>query len=59
MGAGSYTGGHSKVFISDSGTTWEVSDRSAKELTDWRRVRWDPEIAVDVRGSISPGSIER
>jgi hypothetical protein len=46
MGTGSYTGGHTKIFISDSGTTWEVSDRPAKERDDSRRDRWDAEIAV-------------
>ncbi len=30
MGNGSYIGAHSKVFISDRGTSWEVPDRSAK-----------------------------
>jgi hypothetical protein len=40
MGAGSYLGGHSRIFVSDSGTRWEVPDPA--------EVRpWDASIEVE------------
>jgi hypothetical protein len=44
MGTGSYTGAHTKIFITDSGTKWEVPDQSAKREDGSRRERWDEEI---------------
>jgi len=44
MGTGSYTGGHTKIFITDDGTRWEVPDRPAEQPGGWRRERWDEEI---------------
>jgi hypothetical protein len=37
MGTGSYIGAHTKIFISDGGTRWEVSDRPANQPDDSRR----------------------
>src|SRR5262249_36558911 len=47
MGTGSYIGGHTKIFISDEGTKWEVSDRSSDPPDGSRRNRWDAEIGVE------------
>lgn len=44
MGTGSYAGGHTKVFISNGGTRWEVPDLPAKQPDDSRRGRWDEEV---------------
>jgi hypothetical protein len=44
MGTGSYTGSHTKVFISNRGTRWEVSDLPARQPDDSRRGRWDEEV---------------
>jgi hypothetical protein len=48
MGSGSYIGGHTKIFISDRGTTWEVSDRATNRSDDSSRERWDDEVGVGV-----------
>jgi hypothetical protein len=53
MGSGSYTGGHSKVFISDAGTTWEVPDGPTKKPDDSSRDRWDNDIGVEIGRKIS------
>jgi hypothetical protein len=47
MGTGSYIGGHTKIFISDGGTKWEVSDRPAARSDDSTRERWDEEVGVE------------
>jgi hypothetical protein len=47
MGKGTYTGGHTKIFISNSGMKWEVPDRPAEHPDDSRRNRWDAEIGVE------------
>src|ERR1700730_15446351 len=44
MGTGSYTGGHTKIYITDNGTKWEVLDRSAEQADRSRREGWDEEI---------------
>jgi len=44
MGKGTYVGGHSKIFVSGSGTVWEVPDLPAQQPDDLRRDRWDDEI---------------
>ena len=44
MGTGSYTGGHTKIFITDKGTKWEVPDRPPEQGDGSRRERWDDEI---------------
>ena len=44
MGSGSYIGGHTKIFITDTGTKWEVPDRSSNDADSSRRERWDEEI---------------
>jgi hypothetical protein len=49
MGKGTYTGGHSKIFISGSGTVWEVSDRPAQQPDHSRHDRWDDEIVSGQR----------
>jgi hypothetical protein len=46
MGTGNYIGGHTKVFISDGGTRWEVSDAAANEADGSHRKRWDEEVAA-------------
>jgi hypothetical protein len=46
MGSGSYTGAHTKIFISDRGTTWEVPDRPLNR-DDPPRGRWDEEVGVE------------
>jgi hypothetical protein len=43
MGKGTYAGGHTKLFVTDKGTIWEVSDRAADQPDDSRRERWDDE----------------
>jgi hypothetical protein len=45
MGTGSYIGAHTKVFISDGGTRWEVPDAAANEPDGSRKKRWDEEVA--------------
>jgi hypothetical protein len=45
VGTGSYTGGHTTVFISSLGTRWEVPDHPARQPEDSRRDRWDEEVA--------------
>jgi hypothetical protein len=57
MGTGTYIGGHSKVFISDTSTRWEVSDRAAKEPDGSQRRRWDDEVAGASDGR--PGRINK
>jgi hypothetical protein len=44
MGSGSYTGSHTKIFISNLGTRWEVPDLPAKQPDHSRRHRWDEEV---------------
>lgn len=44
MGKGTYTGGHSKIFVSGSGTVWEVPDQPAQQPDYLRRDRWDEEV---------------
>jgi hypothetical protein len=39
MGKRTYTGGHSRIFISGSGTVWEVPDLPAQQPDDLRRDR--------------------
>ena len=46
MGTGSYIGAHTKVFISDTGTRWEIPDRPTNEADGSRRKRWDEEVAA-------------
>ena len=48
MGSGSYIGGHTKIFISDRGTTWEVADRATNGSDNSSRDRWDDEVGVEV-----------
>jgi hypothetical protein len=43
MGKGTYTGGHTKIFVTDKGITWEVPDRPADQPDDSRRERRDDE----------------
>jgi hypothetical protein len=43
MGRGTYVGGHTKIFITDSGTAWEVPDRPAEQPDDSKKERWDDE----------------
>lgn len=51
MGRGTYLGGHSKIFVSDSGTRWEVPwdvpDRPGHAFNDMVRPRWDTQIGGD------------
>jgi hypothetical protein len=47
MGRGTYAGGHTKIFISEVGTKWEVSDRPQREPGSSLRARWDVEIGVE------------
>jgi hypothetical protein len=44
MGSGSYIGGHTKVFISERGTRWEVADFPARQSGNSRRKAWDDEV---------------
>lgn len=53
MGTGSYIGAHTKVFISDTGTRWEIPDRPTNEADGSRRKRWDEEVAATPDRSIS------
>ena len=46
MGTGNYIGAHTKVFITDGGTRWEVPDAAANEPDGSRRKRWDEEVAA-------------
>jgi hypothetical protein len=55
MGKGAYTGGHSKIFISSSGTLWEVPDLPAQQPDHLRRDRWDEEIVGGQRGISKQG----
>jgi hypothetical protein len=47
MGAGSYLGGHSRIFVSDSGTRWEVSWDVPDRDNNTIRPRWDAHIGVE------------
>jgi hypothetical protein len=51
MGTGSYIGAHTKVFITDGGTRWEVPNAAANEPDGSRRKRWDREVAVTADGA--------
>jgi hypothetical protein len=44
---GSYLGGHTKIFVSDSGTSWEVPDLPLRQRDSTKRNRWDREIGVE------------
>jgi hypothetical protein len=44
MGTGSYTGGHTTVFVTPKGTRWEAPDRPAEQPDGSLRERWDEEI---------------
>jgi hypothetical protein len=44
MGKGTYLGGHSKIFVSGSGTAWEVPDLPAQQPDHSRRDRWHEEM---------------
>jgi len=52
MGIGSYLGGHTKIFISEGGTKWEVSDRPANRSDESIRDRWDGEVGVETGASL-------
>lgn len=54
MGTGGYTGGHTKIFISASGTKWEVSDQAQQRSDGSLRNRWDPEIGVETGQGLRP-----
>jgi len=43
----SYLGGHTKIFISESGTRWEVPDVPLRQSDSTKRDRWDSEIGVE------------
>jgi hypothetical protein len=45
MGRGSYLGGHTKIFPSDGGTKWKLTDQPQSN-TEGPRKRWDGEIGV-------------
>jgi hypothetical protein len=45
---GSYLGGHTKIFISESGTSWEVPDIPPRQRDFTKRARWDSEIGVEI-----------
>ncbi len=47
MGSGSYIGAHTKIFISDRGTRWEVPDHPAHQPDNSRRNRWDDDVASE------------
>jgi hypothetical protein len=47
MGRVDYIGGHTIIFISDSGTKWEVPDHPAKQPDNSRRGRWNEDVAVE------------
>jgi hypothetical protein len=55
MGSGGYTGGHTKVFLSKSGTSWEVSDPFATQPGSPTLKRWDKK-GVEAGGKIDKQS---
>lgn len=50
---GSYLGGHTKVFVSESGTRWEVPDVPPRSPNSTSRRRWDSNIGVETGRSVS------
>jgi hypothetical protein len=53
MGRSTYTGGHSKIFVNEKGTTWEVPDQPAEQPDDSKKERWDEEIVGRIERTIS------
>jgi hypothetical protein len=47
MGSGSYTGGHTIVFINAAGTKWEVPDLPTSGPSNSIRSRWDDKVGVE------------
>ena len=50
---GSYLGGHTKVFVSESGTRWEVPDVPPRSPNSTSPRRWDSNIGVETGRSVN------
>jgi hypothetical protein len=58
MTKGSYIGAHTKIFLSDGGTKWEVADSPANRPNDSRRDRWHGETLSEPDGGLRKVSKE-